>query len=69
MDIDKKIMMILIAEMENKLKEFMSEEEYHSFSVNLARNAFKQEVEGMADSPFKQFVLQNFDKITEEEGD
>lgn len=52
---------------DKKLKELLPEDEYHEFTVNAAKEAFKHELDGMADGDFKRFCLDNFDKITEVE--
>lgn len=52
--------------MEEKLKELMGEEEYIEFASEIAKEAFKKELEGMADSEFKRTILEPevFDAIT-----
>ena len=47
--------------------ELMSEEEYVKFSVEIARDSFRLEIDGMADSDFKDFVVEHFDKIVGDE--
>jgi hypothetical protein len=49
--------------MEEKLIELMGQEAYTEFAVKIAREGFRKEVEGMADGDFKNFVIENFDKI------
>lgn len=61
-----KAMTHMMKRMEDKLRELMGEEEFHKFSVELAKESFRKEVEGMADSDFKRFVTANFDDITAE---
>lgn len=58
------ILLFMLKALSNKLKEFMSPAEFAAFSAQVARDAFREEVEGMADGEFKDFILQNFDKIT-----
>lgn len=61
-----KAMMHTMKRMEDKLRELMGDEEYHKFSTELAKEAFRKEVEDMEDSEFKRFVTANFDDITAE---
>lgn len=58
--------MYVIKEYERKLKEYMSEDEYTRFSIWVSKNGFRQEVENMEDGEFKNFILENFDTITNE---
>ena len=53
-----------IRKLEEKLIELMGEEEYVKFSIQIARVGFRKEIEGMADSEFKEFAIKNFDYIT-----
>ena len=55
--------------MEDKLRELMGEEEFHKFSVELAKEAFRKEIDGMEDSEFKRFVTANFGAITADDCD
>ena len=50
--------------LEQKLMELMGKEEYGKFSTEVAKEAFRIELNGMADGDFKDFCLDNFDKIT-----
>lgn len=52
--------------MGEKLIELMGKKEYLKFSAEVGKKAFKKEVEEMKDSDFKNFVLENFDRITGE---
>lgn len=61
-----KVMTHMMKRMEDKLRELMGEEAYTEFSKELAKEAFRKEVEGMADSEFREFTLANFDDITAE---
>lgn len=56
--------MILLEKHEKKLIELMGEEAYYEWAVAIAKEAFLIEIEGMADSPFKDFVISHFDEIT-----
>lgn len=55
-----------VLKLEEKLKELMGEEEYIKFSAEVAKETFKKELEGMADSEFKRTILEPevFDAIT-----
>lgn len=55
----------LSMEQEKKLTEIMSYQDFTKWSNDMAKKMFRQEIEGMADSEFKDFCLENFDKITE----
>lgn len=59
-----KAMMHMMKRMEDKLRELMGEEEFHKFSVELAKEAFRKEIDSMEDSEFKRFVTANFGAIT-----
>ena len=54
----------IIREYENKLKELMSEKEFAKFAKEVAKKSFKADVDSMEDGEFKNFVLDNFNKIT-----
>lgn len=58
----------VIKAMEEMLKMYMGEDAYKEFSNKVAKEGFRLEVEDMADGDFKQFVLDNFDTITAEDG-
>lgn len=49
---------------EEKLKELMTQVEFKTFSVEVAKKVFRAEIEGMKDGDFKDFCIDNFDKIT-----
>lgn len=51
---------------EDKLREFMDDDEYMKFATGVARESFRIEVEEMENGDLKDFILYNFDKITEE---
>ena len=55
----------MLKKMEEKLIELMGQEAYAEFSVQIAREGFRKEVEGMEDGDFKNFVIENFDKIVQ----
>lgn len=56
----------LIGKMEAKLQELMTKEDFTAFILKITKDAFRIESEDMEDGEFKDFVLENFDKITEE---
>ena len=58
--------MYMMMEMEKKLRELMGAEAYTAFAAKIAREAFRREVEAMADSDFKRYILDHFDEITED---
>ena len=49
---------------EEKLKELMTQVEFKTFSVEVAKKMFRAEIEGMKDGDFKDFCIDNFDNIT-----
>lgn len=61
---NEKAMIQIMKRMEEKLKEFMTEQEYMEFSTKIAREAFAIMVDDMADSDFKDFCQENFEEIT-----
>lgn len=56
--------MILLGKHEKKLIELMGAEAYYEWALTIAKEVFLSEIEGMADNPFKNFVLDHFDEIT-----
>lgn len=58
---------IMIGLYENKLKELMTKKEFDAFVAHVAKEAFRKEIEGMADCDFKEFCLIYFNKIVGEE--
>lgn len=61
--LDKQILHIM-NRYEQKLIELMGAEDFAKFSTEVAKEAFRSELEGMAPGDFKDFCLKNFDKIT-----
>lgn len=53
-------------EYEKKLKEVMGKEAFYEWATWLGKELWRRQVERMPDSEFKQFTLDNFDKITAE---
>ena len=62
----EKIYLHIMKRQETMLKELMDEEEFQRFTADIAKEAFRMEIDGMADSEFKEFVTENFDEITGE---
>ena len=60
----EKAMLFLIARLEGKLKEYMTEEDCAAFIKEIAKEAFRMDVEAMEECDFKEFVIANFDRIT-----
>ena len=54
----------VMKKMEEKLIELMGQEAYTEFSIGIAKEAFREEVDGMEDSDFKNFCKEYFDEIT-----
>lgn len=60
----EKIYIFLLREYEKKLTEYMPWDEYKEFASEVAKRAFRVEIEDMPDGDFKDFCLENFDFIT-----
>ncbi len=60
---DEEMLAFICKEYEKKLHELMPEEEYIAFITATAKKGFRQEIENMADSDFKEFCLDRFDFI------
>ena len=54
----------MIRKCEEKLRELMGAEEYSKFAAEIARGAFKAEIDSMESCDFKDFVQSHFDEIT-----
>ena len=57
----------MIKKMEEKLLELMGQEAYNEFAMEVAKEGFKQEINGMAESGFKNFCLEYMPWILGEE--
>lgn len=57
-------LMLMLKRYEEKLKEYMTEEEYIEFSCQVAKEAFFNELSKLPDSDFKDFAIDNFHHIT-----
>lgn len=49
---------------EAKLAELMGRQAFKEFAAEISRRGFKKEIEQMAQSDFKDFILDNFEDIT-----
>ena len=52
---------------EDKLKELMTYKDFTAFSMAIAKDLFRQDVDAMEDGAFKTFVMDHFKDITGEE--
>ena len=64
---NEKAMIYMMNCMEKKLRQYMGDEAFFRFSERIAREAFKQSVDDIEDSDFKDFCRANFGGITEGE--
>ena len=62
---NEKTLTFTLRKMEEKLMELMGND-YYDFAKQLAKDAFRYEIENMEDPDFKQFCHDNFDTITED---
>ena len=63
---NERSLMAFLCECEVKLKEYMTEEEYHEWSVMIAKKVFFAEVMASPNKEFKDMVFENWDYITGE---
>jgi hypothetical protein len=61
---DEKSLIAMMKIYENKLKEYMTEEEYTQFSEQVAKTVFLAEVLASPNDEFKKIVADNWDEIT-----
>jgi len=61
----EKAMVFVISQLEQKLKQYMEIEEFHQFIKDVTREAFRMDVDALEDGDFKEYILANFDRITE----
>ena len=61
----EKAMVFVISRLEQKLKQYMELEEFKEFIKDVTREAFRMDVEALEDGDFKDYILANFDRITE----
>lgn len=59
----EKALLTMMRLMGAKLRELMSAEDYSKFSVEVAKKGFLADVEELTDGEFKDFVMENFDRI------
>ena len=57
-------LLYMINRMDAKLRDYMTAEEYAAFSKEIAKEAFRIDIEDMEDNGFKAFVIEHFDEIT-----
>ena len=57
-------LLYMLNRMDAKLRDYMTAEEYAAFSKEIAKKAFRIEIEDMEDSGFKTFVIEHFDELT-----
>ena len=60
---NEKTYLYMIQRLENKLREYMTDQEYMDFSIEIAKETFMREVDNMGDSDFKDFCIENFEQI------
>ncbi len=53
-------------EYENKLKELMTAKDFDTFSEQLAEELFKQNIDMLEDEEFKEFCIDNFERLIED---
>lgn len=56
----------IIEKLEKKLVELMGKEAYTEFATSVAKEVFRSEIEGMAESGFKDYLIEHFDQITQQ---
>lgn len=57
-------LLYMINRMDAKLRDYMTAEEHATFSKEIAKEAFRIDIEDMEDNGFKAFVIEHFDEIT-----
>lgn len=61
---DTKVLEYMLKRYEEKLEELLGEEELDKLATEIARGAFRARIEAMPPSGFRDFCLENFEKIT-----
>lgn len=61
---DTKVLEYMLKRYEEKLEELIGTEELDKLATEIARGAFRAEIEAMAPSGFRDLCLKNFEKIT-----
>lgn len=51
---------------DEKLRELMTPEDYTAWSIDVAKGMFYAEIDESPESEFKDFVLKNWEKITDD---
>ena len=64
---NEKALLYMAREMDKKLKQLMTQKDYMAFSIRVARDAFRLDCKGMADSNFKAFCLEHLNEIVGED--
>ena len=62
---DEAFYLFVIKEYEKKLKSLMDKNDFQKFVKSVSKAGFEEEIKGMKDSEFKNFCLDNIEKITE----
>ena len=53
-------------EYENKLKELMTAKDFDIFSEQIGKELFKQNIDMLEDEEFKEFCMDNFERLVED---
>lgn len=61
---DDESLMIILKRYEEKLKEYMTPEEFSEFTTQVAKESFFSELTRLPDGAFKDFAIDNFQHIT-----
>lgn len=61
---DEERLKFVANEYEKKLRELMTEEDFMAFATDVARRAFRKEIEQSPSEEFKKMVFDNWDEIT-----
>lgn len=68
-DYENKMLRKICMAYEEKLKELMGEDEFISYSTELAKNLFAEEIFDMPDCDFKEMTINHFEEITGSDAD
>lgn len=66
---NEEMLILMLKRYEEKLKEYMSEQEYTKFSKEVAKEAFFNECTKLPEGDFKDFCIDNFQFITSDESE
>lgn len=64
---NEKAYLQVIKRLEDKLREYMTDQEYMGFSTKIAKEVFAIELNYMTEGDFKDFCIDNFEQIIGEE--